>query len=61
MSLQFRFYDKINLDEEFNQRFSFFYDFPGSAQLVGGQKDTAHEDIFERITQDIYNASIAKW
>ena len=61
MSVQVRFYDKSNPDEEFNQRFSFFYDFPGSAQLIGSQKDTAHEEIFERLTQDIFNATLAKW
>ena len=24
-------------------------------------KDTAIEEIFERITQDVFNASLAKW
>lgn len=50
-------------DEEadFEKRFSFFYDFAGSAQLVGSQKTTAIEEIFERITQDVINASLANW
>ena len=48
-------------DEEFAQRFTFFYDYPGSSQLVGSQKDTAIEEIFERLTQDIFNATLAKW
>ncbi|MEM5564134.1 LptE family protein [Psychroserpens sp. AS72] len=56
-----RMYDKDNPDEEFEQRFSFFYDFGGSSQLIGAQKDTAHEEIFERLTQDIFNATLAKW
>ena len=50
-------------DEEadFEKRFTFFYDYAGSAQLVGSQKTTAVEEIFERITQDVINASLANW
>ncbi|PTM09042.1 MAG: hypothetical protein DA407_06700 [Bacteroidetes bacterium] len=61
ITIQLRFYDKENPDEDLEQRFSFFYDYPGSSQLVGSQKTTAHEEIFERITQDIFNATLAKW
>jgi hypothetical protein len=56
-----RFYDKDEPDEEFEQRFSFFFDYDGSDQLIGAQKTAAHEEIFERITQDIFNATLAKW
>ena len=56
-----RFFDKKSPDDDFEQSFSFFYDYPGSAQLIGSQKDAAHEEIFERLTQDIFNASLAKW
>lgn len=61
ITVKVQFYDRNDPDAEFDQRFSFFYDFAGSAQLVGAQKDTAHEEIFERLTQDIFNASLAKW
>jgi hypothetical protein len=61
ISINVRFYDKNEPEEEFEQRFSFFYDYAGSAQLIGSQKDTAIEEIFERITQDIFNATLAKW
>ena len=61
ISVQVRFYDKNSPDEEFAQRFTFFYDYPGSSQLVGSQKDTAIQEIFERLTQDIFNATLAKW
>lgn len=61
IAVKVRFYDKNDPDAEFDQRFSFFYDYAGSAQLVGSQKDTAIEEIFERLTQDIFNASLAKW
>ena len=56
-----RFYDIKDPDADFEKRFSFYYDFPASVQLIGSQKDTAMEEIFERITQDVFNASLAKW
>jgi hypothetical protein len=56
-----RYFNKIDEESNFEQRFSFYYDYPGSAQLVGSQKDTAIAEIFERITQDIVNKSLANW
>lgn len=61
IGVRVRFYDKNTPDEEFEQPFTFYYDYPGAAQLVGSQKDTAIEEIFERLTQDIFNATLAKW
>lgn len=61
VTVNLRFYDNTNPDEEFEQRFSHFVDFPGSQLLQGSQKDDVHEQIFERITQDIFNATLAKW
>ena len=61
IGVRLRFYDKNNPDEDLNQQFSFFYDYPGTAQLVGAQKDVAIAEIFERITQDILNATLGKW
>ena len=56
-----RFYDIKDPDADFEKRFSFYYDYPASVQLIGSQKDTAMEEIFERIRQDVFNASLAKW
>lgn len=61
ISVKLRFFNKKKEEDDLEQSFSFFYDFPGSAQLIGSQKDTAHEEIFERLTQDIFNATLAKW
>ncbi len=61
ITVNLRFFDKNDPEAELEQRFSFFYDYPGSVQLVGSQKDTAITEIFDRITQDIFNASLAKW
>lgn len=61
ITVKVHFYDKNDEDAEFDQSFSFFYDYAGSEQLVGSQKTTAIDEIFERITQDVFNASLAKW
>ncbi|WP_166963241.1 LptE family protein [Yeosuana marina] len=61
IGVKVHFYDKHDEEAEFDQSFTFFYDYDGSAQLVGGVKDTAISEIFDRITQDIFNASLAKW
>jgi hypothetical protein len=61
ISIKLRFFNRKKEEDDLEQSFSFFYDYPGSAQLVGSQKTTAHEEIFERITQDIFNATLAKW
>ena len=61
ISVNVRFFDKNDEEGELERRFSFYYDYPGSTQLVGAQKDTALEEIFERLTQDIFNATLAKW
>lgn len=61
ISVKIRFYNRKKEDDDLEQTFSFFYDYPGSSQLVGSIKITAQEEIFERITQDIFNATLAKW
>ena len=61
MTVNVRFYNNKNEEDDFEQRFSFFYDYPASAQLTGTVKVAAYEEIFERLTQDIFNASLAKW
>lgn len=56
-----RFYNKQNEEDDFEKTFSFFYDYQGSSQLSGSIKATAFEEIFQRITQDVFNDSLAKW
>ena len=55
-----RFFNNTKEDVDFEQRFSFFYDYPANSQLAS-VKDEAHQIIFERITQDIFNKSLADW
>ena len=46
--------------KDFEKRFSFYYDYPAASQL-SSVKGEAIPQIFERITQDIFNASLADW
>jgi hypothetical protein len=61
MTVRVRFYNKKNEEDDFEQNFSFFYDYTGSTLLTGATKEAAFSELFERITQDIFNASLAKW
>jgi hypothetical protein len=55
-----RFTNLKKEDDNFERRFTFYYDYPAELQLLN-VKSEAHDIIFERITQDIFNASLAKW
>lgn len=52
--------NKLDEKKNFEKRFSFYYDYPANQQL-NNILETALKDILERITQDIFNASVAKW
>lgn len=56
-----RFYNTLNPEKDLERKFSFYYDYPANAQLSGAQLATALEEIFTRITQDIFNATLANW
>ncbi len=56
-----RYINTLDEEKDFEQRFSFFFDYPANDQLTGSIKDEAFEVIFERLTQDIFNASLANW
>ena len=60
VSVNVRFINKYDRESDFEKDFH-FYDYAGSAQLIGSQKTTALEEIFDRITQDIINTSLANW
>ena len=61
ISVNVRFSNRNKEDDNFEKRFSFFYDFDANQQLVGSQLTAALDVIFERITQDVFNESLAKW
>ena len=61
ITVMVRFTNRNKEEDNFEKRFSFYYDFDANAQLVGSQLTSALDEIFERITQDIFNESLAKW
>ena len=61
ISVNVRYINTKDEEKDFETRFSFFFDYGDNEQLIGGLKDEAHEVIFERLTQDIINASLADW
>ena len=61
IAINVRFFNKTKEEDDFEKQFSFYYDYPASQQLIGSSLDTAVEVIYERITQDIFNESLAKW
>ena len=60
MTVHLTFTNTIREEDDFSKSFSFFYDFPADKQVYD-VIDTAHKEIFERITQDIFNSTLAKW
>ncbi|MDB2385273.1 LPS assembly lipoprotein LptE [Polaribacter sp.] len=61
ITIEVRFENKLVEEDNFEKSFSFYYDYGASQQLSGSVLDSAFEEILERITQDIFNASVAKW
>ncbi|WP_163408585.1 LptE family protein [Flavobacterium ajazii] len=56
-----RFSNRKKETDDFEKTFEFYYDYPAQSQLVGSVLNEAIKTIFERITQDIFNESLAKW
>lgn len=61
MNIKVRFTNTLNEKDDFEKTFSFFHDYPADQQLIGSTLRTALNVIFERILQDIFNESLAKW
>lgn len=60
ISVNVRYYNTLEPEKDFEQRFSFFYDYPASTQL-NSILDTALDEIYTRLTQDIFNAALTDW
>jgi hypothetical protein len=61
IAVNVRFTNKNKEGDTFEKRFSHFYNYSGQDQLIGAKLTPALDEIFERITQDIFNESLAKW
>ena len=60
MAVMVSYENTLNDEDNLEKRFSHYFDFPGNLQLYD-IKDSALQEIFERITQDILNETLAKW
>ena len=60
MTVNFRFLNTKKDEDDFEKSYSFFYDFPAELQVYD-VINAAHKEIFDRITQDIFNDTLAKW
>ena len=60
MEVNLRYFNTKNENDDFEKKFSHFYDFPANQQVYD-VRDIALEEIFERITQNIFNETLAKW
>jgi hypothetical protein len=61
ITVNVRFYNNKQEEDNFERSFSFYYDFPADQSLSGQLLSDAYDEILGRITQDIFNASLAKW
>jgi hypothetical protein len=61
IAVRVRYFNRLIEEDNFEQTFSFYSDYGGSLQLTGSVLEEAYNEIFERLTQDIFNASVAKW
>ncbi|WP_108867429.1 LptE family protein [Aquimarina aquimarini] len=60
IAVNMRFYDTKDPSQDLEQRFSFFFDYPAS-ESESNVRDQAMDVIFERISQDMFNATLARW
>lgn len=61
IAINVRFFNRNDETKDFEQQFNFYFDYPGGTLLSGSRLDAAVAVIFERITQDIFNKSLANW
>ncbi len=61
IAVNVRFYNNLDPEKDFEKQFSFYWDYPANQQLVGSTLDTALDEIFLRLTQDVFNASLTNW
>lgn len=61
VTVNVRFYNRLVEEDNFEKQFSFYSDFDANSQLTGGVLDGALSEILDRVIQDIFNASVAKW
>jgi len=61
IAVNVRYYNTLEPEKDFERRFSFYYDYDAQQQLIGANLETALDEIYTRITQDIFNAALTDW
>lgn len=61
ITVNVRFSNKNNPEGDFEKPFSFYHDYNGNDLPTGSVLTTALDEIFERISQDIFNESLTNW
>lgn len=61
IAVNVRFFNTLEPDKDFEKKFSFYFDYDANQQLVGAVRDEAVEEIFLRLTQDVFNESLTDW
>ncbi|SHM98036.1 LptE family protein [Polaribacter sp. KT 15] len=61
ITVNVRYINNTDEKKDFEKSFSFYSDYPATSQLTGSVQEAAFEEIIDRITQDIFNASVGKW
>ena len=61
VTVNVRYINKTNEKKDFEKQFSFYSDFAADSQLTGSILEAALEEILDRLTQDIFNASVGEW
>ena len=61
ITVNVRFSNKNKPAEDFEKRFTHFDDYSGNSLPTGSQLKKSLDVIFTRITQDIFNETLAKW
>lgn len=61
IAINVRFINNNKPEDDFEKRYSFYYDYGANEILMGASLSQALDVIYERITQDIFNDSLAKW
>ncbi len=61
ITVNVRFFNNKLEEDDFEKSFSHYFDYDANVQLIGSALEDAFDEIIERITQDIFNASVAKW
>ncbi len=61
IGVRMRYIDTKNENNDIEKNFSFFFDYPGAAQLTGPLEQEAYDFIIAQLTQDMVTETLARW